>query len=165
MPNDYPADIKSYSTALGIPNIEAAIWAKKKHCLVCCDDLFMRKYMRSEDIDAPTAIDTLICLGYSFDFIMDKVATLLESNYISPITMNFLKWVSNCFSRVEDEETLGQYSLSIIDLFDKIFSISEQRSYFLCIYQQAIEQKVDLHPTVKWIITSILLKYFRGSKQ
>ena len=167
-PNDYPADIKSCSTALGIPNIEAAIWANKKKCLVCCDDLFMRKYLRSENIDAPTAMDTLICLGYSFDFIMDKVATLLESNYISPITMNFLKWVSNCFSRAEDaedEETLGQYSLLIIDLFDKILNISEQRSYFLCIYQQVIEQKVNLHPTVKWIITSILLKYFRESKQ
>lgn len=167
-PNDYPADIKSCSTALGIPNIEAAIWANKKKCLVCCDDLFMRKYMRSENIDAPTAIDTLICLGYSFDFIMDKVATLLESNYISPITINFLKWVSNCFSRAEDaedEETLGQYSLLIIDLFDKILNISEQRSYFLCVYQQVIEQKVKLHPTVKWIITSILLKYFRESKQ
>ena len=164
-PNDYPADIKSCSTALGIPNIEAAIWANKKKCLVCCDDLFMRKYMRSENIDAPTAMDTLICLGYSFDFIMDKVATLLESNYISPITMNFLKWVSSCFSHAEDEETLGQYSLLIIDLFDKILNISEQRPYFLCIYQQVIEQKVKLHPTVKWIITSILLKYFRESKQ
>lgn len=118
-PNDYPADIKSCSSALGIPNIEAVIWANKKKYLVCCDDLFMRKYMRSENIDAPTAMDTLICLGYSFDFIMDKIATLLESNYISPITMNFLKWVSNCFSRAEDEETLGQYSLLIIDLFDK----------------------------------------------
>ena len=164
-PNDYPADIKSCSTALGIPNIEAAIWANKKKCLVCCDDLFMRKYLRSENIDAPTAMDTLICLGYSFDFTMDKVATLLESNYISPITMNFLKWVSSCFSHAEDEETLGQYSLLIIDLFDKILNISEQRPYFLCIYQQVIEQKVKLHPTVKWIITSILLKYFRESKQ
>lgn len=165
LPNDYPANIKSYSTALGIPNIEAAIWAKKKHCLVCCDDLFMRKYMRSEDIDAPTAMDMLICLGYSFDFIMDKVATLLELNYISPITMNFLKWVSDCFSQADSEETLGQYSLSIIDLFDKIFSIPDQLSYFLCIYQQIIDQKVKLHPTLKWILTSVLLKYFRSSKQ
>jgi hypothetical protein len=79
--------------------------------------------------------------------------------------MNFLKWVSSCFSHAEDEETLGQYSLLIIDLFDKILNISEQRPYFLCIYQQVIEQKVNLHPTVKWIITSILLKYFRESKQ
>lgn len=163
-PNDYPTDIKSYSTALGIPNIEAAIWAKTKHCLVCCDDLFMRKYMRSEDIDAPTAMDTLICLGYSFDFIIDKVNSLLESNYISPITINFLKWVSNCFSQADSEETLGQYSLSIIDLFDKIFSIADQRSYFLCVYQQIIDQKINLHQTLKWIITSILLKHFRSSK-
>ena len=163
-PNDYPADIKSYSIALGIPNIEAAIWAKKKHCLVCCDDLFMRKYMRSEDIDAPTAMDTLICLGYSFDFVMDKVTTLLESNYISPITMNFLKWVSNCFSQADSEETLGQYSLSIIDLFDKIFSIPDQRSYFLRVYQQIIDQKINLHQTLKLIIRSMLLKHFRSSK-
>ena len=163
-PNDYPTDIKSYSTALGIPNIEAAIWAKTKNCLVCCDDLFMRKYMRSEDIDAPTAIDTLICLGYSFDFIIDKVNTLLESNYISPITINFLKWVSNSFSQADSEETLGQYSLSIIDLFDKIFSIADQRSYFLCVYQQIMDQKINLHQTLKWIIRSILLKHFRSSK-
>ncbi|MBP3314966.1 MAG: hypothetical protein J6M03_03995 [Clostridia bacterium] len=165
LPNDYPADIQSNSNALGIPNIEAVVWAKRKDCLVCCDDLFMRKYMRSEDIDAPTAMDMLICLGYSFDFIMDKVATLLELNYISPITMNFLKWVSDCFSQADSEETLGQYSLSIIDLFDKIFNILEQRSYFLCIYQQVIDQKVNLHTTLKWIITSFLLKYFRESKQ
>ena len=124
----------------------------------------MRKYMRSEDIDAPTAIDTLICLGYSFDFIMDKVTTLLESNYISPITMNFLKWVSNCFSQADSEETLGQYSLSIIDLFDKIFSIADQRSYFLRVYQQIIDQKINLHQTLKWLLTSILLKHFRSSK-
>lgn len=164
LPNDYPADIKSYSTALGIPNIEAGILAKKKHCLVCCDDLFMRKYMRSEDIDAPTAMDTLICLGYSFDFIIDKANVLLDVNYISPITMNFIKWVSNCFSQANSEETLGQYSLSIIDLFDKIFSIPDQRSYFLCVYQQIMDQKINLHQTLKWIITSILLKHFRSSK-
>ena len=156
--------LENFIAALGIPNIEAAIWAKKKHCLVCCDDLFMRKYMRSEDIDAPTAIDTLICLGYSFDFIIDKANVLLDVNYISPITMNFIKWVSNCFSQANSEETLGQYSLSIIDLFDKIFSIADQRSYFLCVYQQIIDQKINLHQTLKWIITSILLKHFRSSK-
>lgn len=165
LPNDYPADIQSNSNALGIPNIEAVVWAKRKHCLVCCDDLFMRKYMRSENIDAPTAMDTLIGLGYSFDFIIDKAATLLELNYIFPITMNFLKWVSNCFFQADSEETLGQYSLSIIDLFDKIFGIPDQLSYFLCIYQQIIDQKVKLHPTLKWILTSVLLKYFRSSKQ
>ena len=161
LPNDYPADIQSNSNALGIPNIEAVVWAKRKHCLVCCDDLFMRKYMRSENIDAPTAMDTLIGLGYSFDFIIDKAATLLELNYIFPITMNFLKWVSNCFSQADSEETLGQYSLSIIDLFDRAFNIPEQCSYFLFVYQQIIEQKVNLHPTLRWMIASMLFKTFR----
>lgn len=161
LPNDYPADIQSNSNALGIPNIEAVVWAKRKHCLVCCDDLFMRKYMRSENIDAPTAMDTLIGLGYSFDFIIDKAATLLELNYIFPITMTFLKWVSNCFSQADSEETLGQYSLSIIDLFDRAFNIPEQCSYFLFVYQQIIEQKVNLHPTLRWMIASMLFKTFR----
>lgn len=163
-PNDYPADIKRYSAVLGIPNIEAEIWAKKKYCVVCCDDLFMRKYMRSEDIDAPTAMDMLIYLGYSFDFIMDKVNILLESNYISSITINFLNWVSNCFSQADTDEILGRYSLSIIDLLDKIFNIREQRLYFLCVYHQIIDQKINLHPTLRWIIRSILWKYFRSSK-
>ncbi len=163
--NDYPEDIKSYSTALGIPNIESAIWAKKKKCLVCCDDLFMRKYMRYESIEAPTAMDTLIGLGYSFDFIIDKAATLLELNYIFPVTVNFLKWVSSCFSQTEREETLEQHSLLVIDLFDKIFSTPEQCEYFRCVYQQIIDQKVNLHPTLKWIIISVALKNFRMSKQ
>lgn len=118
-----------------------------------------------EDIEAPTAMDTLISLGYSFDFIIDKAATLLELNYIFPVTVNSLKWVSSCFSQTEREETLEQHSLLVIDLFDKIFSTLEQREYFRCVYQQIIDQKVNLHPTLKWIIISVARKNFRMSKQ
>ena len=131
----------------------------------CCDDLLLRKYMRYLGINAPTTIDILICLEYSFDFVIEKLNVMLECNYVSPMTPNCLKWLSNKFQSAADDEQLGQYSLLAIELFEKVFSKNKSRTYFLQVYQQLITDRVRLNPTLKWIITSIILKHFRSSKQ
>lgn len=165
LPQDYPPELKSIANEIGIPNVEAIAFARKTNCLICCDDLLLRKYMRYLGINAPTTIDILICLEYSFDFVIEKLNVMLECNYVSPMTPNCLKWLSNKFQSAADDEQLGQYSLLAIELFEKVFSKNESRTYFLQVYQQLITDRVRLNPTLKWIITSIILKHFRSSKQ
>ena len=160
LPQNYPVEIKSIADEVGVPNIEAIVLAKEMNCLISCDDLLLRKYMFSLGINTATTIDLLICLQYSFGYIMEKATILLEQNYISPITPNFLKWVSNSFQNAENDEQLEQYSLLVVDLIEKVFSICESRTRFLRVYLQLVEAKTVIHLTLRWIIDSFLLKHF-----
>ena len=109
--------------------------------------------------DSPKTIDTLIGLDYPFDLIIKNVITLIEYDYLSPISLELLQWVSNCFFQTKNEEDLTQYSMLTIDLIEKIFENANSYNAFLYTYQQIVAQKITLHPTLKWIITELLARH------
>ena len=163
-PQDYPDELRSVADAIGIPNVEAITLAKRMNCLVCCDDLFLRKYMHFIGIVAPTAVDVLLYLDYPFQFVMDTIDKLLDRNYISPITPNFTRWVSHCVQNATNDDVLADYSLLIIDLIAKVLSVPTARDSFLNGYRQMLVQKEDIHPTLKTIIDISLSKHFYGKE-
>lgn len=160
LPQDYPSEIKLVVEGVGVPNVEAIVVAQRKNCLICCDDLVLRRYMRTVGIESPTAVDVLIHLNYPFDYVLEKVGVLVECNYIFPVTLNFINWVSKCFELTENEEQLGQYSILVIDLLQKIVNNKTMVPYFLALCKQLMDENVKLHPTLKWIITSVIKKCF-----
>ena len=159
LPQEYPTELKSVVSAIGIPNIEAIAWAQKKNCLICCDDLFLRKLIKYMSFDSPKTIDTLIGLDYPFDLIIKNVITLIEYDYLSPISLELLQWVSNYFYQAKNEDELTLCSMLAIDLVEKIFDNTNSYNAFLYTYQQIVSQKIALHPTLKWIITKLLARH------
>lgn len=164
-PQDYPSELKSIANEIGIPNMEAIAFAQKTNYLICCDDLMLRKCMRYLGVYTPPTIDILINLEYPFDFIIEKLNILLERNYVSPITLTSLKWLSNSFQYAVDDEQIGQYSLLTIDLLKKVFDKNESQKYFLQVYQQLVNDGFSLNPTLRGIIISVILKHFHSPKQ
>lgn len=162
-PQDFPTDIKSVADAIGIPNIEAITIASKSNMLVCCDDLMLRKYMRSIGINTPTSIDVLIYLEYPFKSIIDVAKTLITQRYIFPITINFLNWVSRSFENSQDEKELENYTILTMELIEHILNCDESRNYFYSVYKQVLDNQIDLHLTLKWIINTNILKYFKAN--
>lgn len=159
LPKEYPTELQSIVNAIGIPNIEAIVWAKKKNCLICCDDLFLRKLFKYMNFDSPKTIDTLIGLNYPLGLIVKSVITLIDYAYLSPISLELLQWVSNCFFQANDEDELAQYSILGTDLVEKILSNTNSSNMFLYTYQQILVQNITLHPTMKWIITKLLARH------
>lgn len=157
LPSDYPLHVKRVAHEVGIPNIEALVHATGNNCIICCDDLFLRRYLFSGGIMTATAIDVMIALNYSYEEIVDAATKLLERNYETPITPNFLLWMSNCFKDVDDDENnLEQRVLLASDLIKKVVGNSEARVYICQAYKELFEERDEIHPTLKWIIYTAL---------
>lgn len=161
-PQDFPKGIKSVADAIGIPNIEAITVAPKLNMLICCDDLMLRRYMRSIGINTATAIDVLIHLEYPFKSIIDAAKTLITQRYIFPITINFLNWLSRSFEKAQNEKELENYAILTIELIEHILGSDEPKNYFYGLYKQVIDSQIVLHPTLKWIINMELLRFFKN---
>lgn len=162
-PREYPHEIKGVAEAIGIPNIEAIVNAQKGTFLICCDDLLLRRYMYTIGIQSPTTIDVLLSLGYPYEHILDAASKLIARNYITPLTPNFLRWVSEQFRQTQNEDELEKRALPFIDLIKKALEQAETRTNILHIYQQHIHDDTSLHPTLRWIIRKSLIDYFSSA--
>lgn len=161
-PQEYPSNIKGIADAIGIPDIEAMVAAQKLDCLICCDDLMLRRYMSYVGNSTATTVDILLYLKYPYETVLDAVGKLLERKYIYPITSNFLCWVSNHFENAHSETELEQYALPFVDIIKKALSIAESRTYLIHVYQKLVSDKVRIHPTLSWIMTMSFLDHFRS---
>ena len=119
--------------------------------------------MRSIGINTPTSIDVLIYLEYPFKSIIDVAKTLITQRYIFPITINFLNWVSRSFENSQDEKELENYTILTMELIEHILNCDESRNYFYSVYKQVLDNQIDLHLTLKWIINTNILKYFKAN--
>lgn len=158
-PEEYPDDIRAISADLGISNVEAIVYAKKKQYIICSDDLLLRKYMNFSGIQTATTIDVLIALDYSFEDVVECASKLIDYNYRSGISLNLFLWISETFKNADNEDKLAEYAIKIIDLFEKIMENIEIRSDLFYIIRQIHDSKIEIHDTLTWIINSTIYKY------
>lgn len=155
LPNEYPLELKPFAHEVGIPNIEALVHAKSHNYLVCCDDLFLRRYLYSVGVMTSTTMDIVMALNYSYEEVLDIAAKLIEHDYVTSITPNFLKWMSSKFIDIDDK-TFEQRVLIAIDLIKKTVKNNKARVYIIQAYKKILEEKTEIHPTLKWIISTTL---------
>lgn len=158
---EYPEEFKQIIDAIGISNADAIIYAEKNKWILCCDDLMLRKYVATLGINTITSVDLMIYLGYSLDYIIEKIEILLEKTYIFPITSAFLIWVTNRISEIVDEKQYWQTVEKVHGIVKTILNDGILKNYFIFVYCEVEEDIAFKDKIVDRIVKNVVFELLK----
>lgn len=160
-PAEYPAELRSVADGIGVPDIEAITFAKQEEYTVLSEDLILRRYLHWMKIKNSTAVGAMISIGSPAHIVLRNVEILTDSNYCSPVTIEFLRWLSNQFFLTKNEKELEAITVPTISTIKKTINSPKHLSDFMCVVRKLIEDNFRFHETLWWVIVEALLLYWR----
>lgn len=162
-PEEYPEDLLRVKDAIGISDIETILLAKKHQFTILSDDLAMRQYFHASGIKNANAIDVIMEVNFPLHSITDHIVTLLHANYQTPISTQFLKYLSCQFDAQPNEKALETLSLEIIPIIQTVVDDENSRSALIFSMNQLREKNTQINKTLDWIIkTKLYLRYIES---
>ena len=165
LPEEYPEKLKEAAAGIGAPDMEAIVLAQKDGYSVFSDDLLIRKYLSTLNISNATAMGVMILMDIQVESMLGHIEALISANYQSPITPEFIRWLSQKFSSISGEEELETVSIQTISVIKKQIEIPLGFEALLYAMQSLKMEKYEIHETLFWIISTIISEYLLDHPQ